>query len=426
MKYLVTLLSALLMLSACSKDDSSDNKTTTKASRAVMIYMAGENSLTEYRGLRYLQNDLTEMVEGSKYLADDQRVFIFVDSLGTNSKYKGTPYIIEVHGGKAISQKVYDKDFYSGDPDRFREVVSWMTSNIKADGYGLVLWGHATGWKIEESTRAGSSRRGYGSDTNEDVGPEDDRWMNITDMATELGKLPKLDFIFADCCNMVNAENAYELRNVTNYLIGSPAEIPGNGAPYHMILPLLFKNGSELYKSIIDTYYDYYLEAYKGTHLSGYSVPLAAVDTKNMSQLATATHDVLDKFTGGYPQYPDSPDMTGIAFYDGYDEAVFYDMRAFIKRNTTAEVFQTWDQAFNQAVPYYRMSMKWMTIYNGAPYYNLERAMNSFDQDQTQYGCMSMFIPMSLSAYNGGYYAYNLHAAEFAWNRVMDWSRFGW
>ncbi len=301
-----------------------------------------------------------------------------------------------------------------------------MTSNIKADGYGLVLWGHATGWKIEESTRAASSRRGYGSDTNEDVGPEDDRWMNITDMATELGKLPKLDFIFADCCNMVNAENAYELRNVTNYLIGSPAEIPGNGAPYHMILPLLFKNGSELYKSIIDTYYDYYLEAYKGTHLSGYSVPLAAVDTKNMSQLATATHDVLDKFTGGYPQYPDSPDMTGIAFYDGYDEAVFYDMRAFIKRNTTAEVFQTWDQAFNQAVPYYRMSMKWMTIYNGAPYYNLERAMNSFDQDQTQYGCMSMFIPMNLSAYNGGYYAYNLHAAEFAWNRVMDWSRFGW
>ena len=414
------------MLSACSKDDSSDNKTTTKASRAVMIYMAGENSLTEYRGLRYLQNDLTEMVEGSKYLADDQRVFVFVDSLGTNSKYKGTPYIIEVHGGKTISQKVYDKDFYSGDPDRFRDVVSWMTSNIKADGYGLVLWGHATGWKIEESTRAGSSRRGYGWDTNEDVGPEDDRWMNITDMATELGKLPKLDFIFADCCNMVNAENAYELRNVTNYLIGSPAEIPGNGAPYDMILPLLFKNGSELYKSIIDTYYDYYLEAYKGTHLSGYSVPLAAVDTKNMSQLATATHDVLDKFTGGYPQYPDSPDMTGIAFYDGYDEAVFYDMRAFIKRNTTAEVFQTWDQAFNQAVPYYRMSMKWMTIYNGAPYYNLERAMNSFDQDQTQYGCMSMFIPMNLSAYNGGYYAYNLQASEFAWNRVMDWSRFGW
>ena len=414
------------MLSACSKDDSSDNKTTTKASRAVMIYMAGENSLTEYRGLRYLQNDLAEMVEGSKYLADDQRVFVFVDSLGTNSKYKGTPYIIEVHGGKTISQKVYDKDFYSGDPDRFRDVVSWMTSNIKADGYGLVLWGHATGWKIEESTRAGSSRRGYGWDTNEDVGPEDDRWMNITDMATELGKLPKLDFIFADCCNMVNAENAYELRNVTNYLIGSPAEIPGNGAPYDMILPLLFKNGSELYKSIIDTYYDYYLEAYKGTHLSGYSVPLAAVDTKNMSQLATATHDVLDKFTGGYPQYPDSPDMTGIAFYDGYDEAVFYDMRAFIKRNTTAEVFQTWDQAFNQAVPYYRMSMKWMTIYNGAPYYNLERAMNSFDQDQTQYGCMSMFIPMNLSAYNGGYYAYNLQASEFAWNRVMDWSRFGW
>ena len=52
--------------------------------------------------------------------------------------------------------------------------------------------------------------------------------MNITQMARAMKGLPKLDYIFADCCNMMCAEVAYELKDATRYLIGSPAEISRN------------------------------------------------------------------------------------------------------------------------------------------------------------------------------------------------------
>lgn len=436
MKYFFTFVSALLLFVSCSSDDET-SYTDTKVSRAVMIYMAGENNLTHYNGYRALQTDLAEIVEGSKKLTNNQRLFVFVDSLGTNSQRRGKPYIIEVHGGKTTLMKQYDSEFYSCDPDKFREVISWMTTNIKADGFGLVLWGHATGWLVEPDTIVSSSHRAYGGDTNGDVNGDtsgyldtkDSRWMNITQMAQALTGLPKFDYIFNDCCNMMCAEVGYELRNVTNYLIGSPAEIPGYGAPYDLIIPELYKNGSSLYKGIIDTYYNYYLEAYKnyGSSLSGYSVPLSVIDTKYIADLATATRNILSEFTDGYPTAPSAPDQSGVAMYQGYDSPVLYDMRAFIKKHVSASSFQQWDKAYQTAVPYYRMSMKWMTIYDGfRGSFNLWGAMDSFDQDASLYGCVSMFIPQDMTTYYTGHYAYNKTANNFEWNRIMNWSQFGW
>lgn len=427
MKYILTLISTLLLLTACHKDDGADY-TEQKATRAVMIYMAGENNLTKSAGgVRYLQKDLDEIIEGSKLLTDKQRLFVFIDSLGTDSKYKGTPYIIEVHGGKAIERYSYSSDFYSCDPAKFREVISWMTSSISADGFGLVLWGHATGWAVDPDTVV-SSRRAYGMDSGSDDGSKKEKWMNITQMAEAMSSLPKMDFIFADCCNMMCAEVGYELRNATEYLIGSPAEIPGNGAPYDKMVPMFYKNGSALYRGIIDTYYDYYSDYYVTSHsyLSGYSVPLSVIETQYMPQLAQRTHDILSQFTNGYPQYPSSPDMQGTAYYFGLDAPMMYDMRAFIKRNTTDDVFRQWSQSYQQAVPYYRMSMKWMTIFDGYPYYDMESDFSTFIQDESLYGCVSMFIPMDNSDYNNGFYKYNATCRNFGWNRLMDWNRFGW
>lgn len=441
MKYLLTLATALLLFVACGSDDNSTTpsgpSTDTEAARAVMIYMAAENNLTVINiannsGHRYLKEDLKEITEGSKSLASNQRVFIFVDSVVTDKTQKGLPYIAEVHGGKVTKLKEFDSDFYSCDPARFQEVVAWMTSNVKAKGYGLVLWGHADGWMVEDSVASSSltSRRAYGLDTGKDTGGTS-KWMNITQMAKALKTLPKLDFIFADCCNMMCAEVGYELRDVTSYLIGSPAEIPGPGAPYDKVLPLLFKNGSDLYRSIIDAYYAYYKDYLQNppsgdSYAKGHSVPLAAIDTKYMADLATATRNVLDQFEGGYPVSPSSPDVSGIAYYWAYETPIMYDMRAVLKTHLPSSAFEQWDKVYQQAVPYYRMSMRWMTIYNGYPYYDLKGDFYSFNQDTDMYGCVSMFFPKNETQYTGGKYKYNITSNNFGWNHIIDWSRYGW
>ena len=426
MKRILFILCAITCLMAGCKKDDEGWTPDSRSTRTVLVYMSGENNLTASSGYRFLRSDLNEIIEGSKQLADNERLLVFVDSLNTNRQQAGKPYIMEVHGGQTFNRYEFDSDFYASDPARFREVIQWMTTNAQADSYGLVLWGHACGWAVSTDTIAGArtiETRAYGQDDGSDMtGSSGYKWMNITQMARALETLPKLEFIFADCCNMMCAEVGYELRNATNYLIGSPAEIPGNGAPYDQLIPNFYKSGSALYRGIIDTYYDFYINDFKGDYeLDGYSVPLSVIDTKYIEQLALKTHDVLDHFTGGYPTYPNTPSTNGIVYYWHYETPVMYDMRAFIKKHTSDTDFAQWDQTYKQAIPYYRMSMQWMTIY-----YNLKYAFDTFDADETVNGCVSMFIPKNDYSYNQGVFKFNSTYDKFGWNRVIDWKRYGW
>jgi hypothetical protein len=408
-------------LTACKKDE--EKNTPTIAERTVMVYMSGDNSLSSV-----VAEDVNEMKQGASGIPQNCNLVVFMDRDIRSEK----PFIAKItREAKLDTLYKFTTEFYASDPDKFSEVLTQITTLCPAKEYGLVLWGHASGWVVTSDTIA--QKRAYGQDTG--------KWMNITQMARALeglkdqNVLPKLSFIFADCCNMMCVENGYELRDVTDYMIGSPAEIPGFGAPYQLVLPYLFKNGSELYKGIIDTYYDYYADYDNLTYgeksrwsymEGGYSVPLSVIDTKHIGNLADWTHDMLEQATGGYPQYPESPDLTGIAFYWYADVPMMYDMRAVMERLLPETEFKAWNAIYKQAVPYSRMSMKWMTIWDmysiGG---RLDRSFDTFDTT-LEYGCVSMFIPRQGQYYSYGNMPYDKTSINFGWNRVMDWKRFGW
>lgn len=415
MKQILFFMCCAVLITACKKDE--EKKIPTNAQRTVMVYMSGDNSLSPV-----VSEDIREMQQGASGIPQNCNLVAFIDRSISSEK----PFIARItKEAKLDTLYKYTNDFYASDPEKFSEVLQQITQLCPAKEYGLVLWGHASGWVVESDTIA--QKRAYGVDNN--------KWMNITQMAKALkglkdqNVLPKLSFIFADCCNMLCAENGYELRDVTDYLIGSPAEIPGYGAPYQLVVPHLFNSGSALYKGIIDTYYDYYADY---SHLNyseksswpymedGYSVPLAVIDTKYIGELAYRTHDMLERATGGYPQYPNSPDLTSIAFYWYGDVPMMYDMRAVMERLLSEADFKLWEETYQLAVPYYRMSMKWMTIWG-----SLARTFDTFDSN-LKYGCISMFIPQQNSYYSYGNMAYNKTSINFGWNQVMDWKRFGW
>lgn len=441
----VLALLAMTGFSSCSHDDNDVEVPTPwtqgKAERTVLVYMAGENNLTVYSGYRFLQFDFSEMVEGSRQLTDKQRLLIFVDSLSGNyndSIPLGIPMIVELHGGKVYPVKNYPTEFYSSDPQRFREVLQTMIKTADAESYGLVLWGHASGWLVSNDTIADTLRMGqraYGLDRGTDGMLGSARWMNITQMARALDSLQKdslgnpvkFEFIFADCCNMMCAEVGYELRNATKYLIGSPAEIPGDGAPYHRLVPEFNKNDETLYQGVIDTYYDYYLNEvspysfYNNNpgDLKDYSLPLSVIDTRYIGNLAEATRDLLPAFIPNYPEsYNPFEENSRVGFYfqDNNYCSLFYDLRAIMKQKLSDESFQEWDKVYQLAVPYYRMSMKWMTTYN------IDNYFDSFMNDKAVYGCLSMHIPQN----RGFYETYNKTFKQLGWHQVLGWSRFGW
>ena len=415
MKQILFIVCCAVLMTAC-KDDNKE-PTPTVAQRTVMVYMSGDNSLSSV-----VATDIQEMLQGASGIPQNCNLVAFID----RDINKETPFIAKIKtDAKVDTLYKFSSDFYSSDPDKLSEVLKQIATLCPAKEYGLILWGHASGWVVESDTIA--QKRAYGIDNN--------KWMNITQMAKALkglkdqNVLPKLSYIFADCCNMLSAETGYELREVTDYLIGSPCEIPGYGAPYQLVVPHLFKSGSALYKGIIDTYYDYYTDF---NHLTsservtwpymkeGYSVPLSVIDTKYISDLADRTHDMLEHTIGGYPQYPESPNLKDIAFYWYLDDPMMYDMRAVMERLLSEDDFKTWDEAYQLAVPYYRMSMKWMSIWGA-----LCTSFNGFDPN-LKYGCISMFIPKQGGYYTYGNVPYNKTSLNFGWNRVMDWKRFGW
>jgi hypothetical protein len=193
-------------------------------------------------------------------------------------------------------------------------------------------------------------------------------------------------------------------------------------------MPSLFKNGSDMYRGIIDAYYDYYADYYQknspivsgvgSEDLDGFSVPLSVIDSRYIAQLAEATRDVLTTFA---PQYPNEPELNGIPYYLNLDVPVMYDMKAYIQRYASANDYATWKKAFDLAVPYSRMSFKWMTI-SATLYY---KDFDKFDMEADG-GSVSMFIPQNHTSYSSGNYAYNKKSNNFGWNRIINWSRFGW
>ena len=88
MKYLLTAFCAFVLFS-CSKDD--DKPTTPQlASRTVIIYISGENSLSNFA-----PGDLSEMAEASTDIGDNNHLVVFYDNASKTEK----PYIAELKNG---------------------------------------------------------------------------------------------------------------------------------------------------------------------------------------------------------------------------------------------------------------------------------------------------------------------------------------
>ena len=357
-----TILSAIccmLMFCACHDEKEQWPRET---GRAVLVYMAADNNLDNE-----VRNDLSEMIEGSKMLGDEAKLIALVD------RRRERPYILEIANGDTIRRETFDEELSTSSAETLRTAMRWLTDHYQAKSYGLVLWGHADGWIIyDEQPKQEARRRGYGIDYT-----AGSTWMNITDMARVLGDFPRLTFIFADCCAFMSVESMYELRGVADYIIGSPAEIPAEGAPYQTVVPQLFNEDERFYERIADAYfaqvtYDKCRE------------PLSVVKTSEMERLAAATREVLASFV---PTLPDSryPDVGGLIYYYKH---TLYDMNDVIMAHAAPDNYTTWREALDAAVVYKTFTDHWRARFV---------AFMDFYVTEQRYGGLNMYVPQDAS-----------------------------
>jgi hypothetical protein len=144
-----------------------------------------------------------------------------------------------------------------------------------------------------------------------------------------------------------------------------------------------------------------------------------AVKTSELDNLASATASLLstisDKLTPS-----GILDLSKVIYYGCYDGQKFnYDMYKTLKENTATADFNTWEPAFEKAVPYYRMSVRWMSIFS-----RLRTAMLFFDPIQEDSHVLAMFFP-GLN-YNNVYPSWNKTIQQLQWNGPISWQQYGW
>ena len=416
--FYTVMMAMVVMMTACSSDDVLESMQPTQENgesgvaaqaKTVLVYISGRNNLTDM-----VPVDLKEIKEGSKNLGNEDNLLVFVRKYNDGAQ----PWLARIKNGEVTDSVSLsdmgitssDGENRASDPVVMEGVVRYAFSHYPATGgnYGLVFWGHGSGWLMEDEVATLCSRA-YGVDYGKDTKCEshNGRWINIPSLAKILADMPHLKFIMADCCNFMCLENLYELRNVCDYIIGSPAEVPDEGAPYDKIVPDMFADGN-FYTRIIDKYYK---------SVCGY-LPLTAVKTCEMEYVAQATRKAMQavKETNGEGY----ADMTGIIHYyhtdvrKGFnpDYNIFYDAGNFSLTYAPQEVYQQWKQVLDKAIVEYRKSMKWST---DKPWFS---KYSDFTATEEKMHGVSMFVEQD--PYKGNYAKYNENIKKMAWWKAVN------
>ena len=207
-----------------------------------------------------------------------------------------------------------------------------------AEKYALVIGSHGLGWipKSPSSTLLRKlSTMGLSPDNlwqrNENaamtrhIGDETPTQYDVQEIASAIKACGvKFDYILFDSCYMGNVESAYELRDVTNYIIGSPCEVMGYGFPYAKIVPFMLNNGTSAYN--LDKVCSEFVEYYRTT--SG--IPCGTVALTNCSELEALAQAMKAVNEAGVKA---DFSLDNVQYFDGKTEHSFYDLGDLVEQS---------------------------------------------------------------------------------------------
>ncbi|MDR0893627.1 MAG: hypothetical protein LBN24_13640 [Mediterranea sp.] len=393
MKRIWYLLACLLpLVSACHHDDEP-----VLLKRTVLVYIAGDNSLGANG---FPDDDLAEIKQGVREVnAGNYNLLVYFDNVGGSSGDYDRLVRINQNGEEELIHSYPSQN--SVDINVMKDVLNEAFSRYPAESYGLVLWSHGDGWMKSPS----SQTRWWGQDYS------GSSYMSIADLHTALAAAPHLDFILFDACFMQAVEVAYQLRDRASYIIGSPTEIPGPGAPYQTMVPAMFSagNAESVAMATASAYYDYYQANYENLSSEWeYGASLSVVDTSQLEALAAATASILPKYIQGGA----SISTSGILDYDrraGRTDFVgYYDLDGFIRSVASNADYQAWHKVFGNAVKYAKSTAT-----------NYSQFAGSFLM--TGFAGLSSYIPRADAFAINSYYQQHVD-----WYSVAGWSQTGW
>lgn len=366
---------------SCSNGDSPDGPDVpvTPVGQTVFMFFPWSNSLlSDFR--RTVEDMQTVVAQRSM---KDERIMVFM----ATSEREAVLFELKKQNGRCLTDTLRR---YSDRPFTSRQWLTSLFSEVMtlapASRYGMVVGCHGLAWVPVQGQR--NARKKLGSQERIDEGdnlykeekidkegePNDlmhfevqgpvttrfiggtypETQIETTDLADAMADAGfHTEYILFDACYMSSVEVAYELKDVTHYLIASPTEVLSYGFPYITMGKHLL--GTPNYKGIVDSFISFY---------SSYNLPYGTVAVTDCTQL-DALAAIAQQINAA-----DAEQLVpnGVQILDGYSPTLFYDLGHLMSLKDAGTVLTAaFAEQLEKTVPYKGHTDQYFTTLKDAP-----------------------------------------------------------
>lgn len=366
---------------SCSNGDSPDGPEMpiTPVGQTVFMFFPWSNSLlSDFR--RTVEDMQTVVAQRSM---KDERIMVFM----ATSEREAVLFELKKQNGRCLTDTLRR---YSDRPFTSRQWLTSLFSEVMtlapASRYGMVVGCHGLAWVPVQGQRNARKKLGSQEKIDEEdnlykeeridkegepndlmhfevQGPVTTRFIGGTYPETQIETTDLADamadagfhteYILFDACYMSSVEVAYELKDVTHYLIASPTEVLSYGFPYITMGKHLL--GTPNYKGIVDSFISFY---------SSYNLPYGTVAVTDCTQL-DALAAIAQQINAA-----DAEQLVpnGVQIMDGYSPTLFYDLGHLMSLKDAGTVLTAaFAEQLDKTVPYKGHTGQYFTALKDAP-----------------------------------------------------------
>lgn len=333
-----------LLLTGCVVGEKADGLLEQRLSdRTLLVYMGGDNDLADET-----DEKLSALAEAWDRFPG--HLLIYQDKKGADST-RLLEVCFDEQGEKVTKILAKYKQENSASASVFARVVNEAMARYPSVDPGLIVFSHTSGWlPVGTAVVPGGMTRSVVKDNHSE--------MTLQDFASAIPD-GQFNFILFEGCFMAGLEVAYELKDKTQYVVGSSAEMlsPGFTPVYKQMFPLLYKKEADL-SAVAAAYYDYY------NNLEGdyRSATISVIRTNGLEMLKSqlrAAESRVERW--------EWIDRSGLQSFDRLPDGqhLFYDASAYVERIGSAEESAAFDEALEKAIIYKAATENFMSQSRG-------------------------------------------------------------
>lgn len=331
-------ISLAMTFTGCS-EEAFDTDSVNKQTILVFYPWTGSKSSTGLLG--YLQNNIDSICDGiiDRKGLNNSRVLVFLSNKYNHSTLYDLQYNATTKSVDRVPLKEYEGASYAS-AEGIADILNEVKTQASALNYALIVGVHGCGWTYASDwsrypyyARPSVTRPRDNNFSGIQFGPDPNAPLtrffgsvSLAENAMDISTLAegiresglKMQYILFDACYMSNIETAYELKDVTNYMIASGSEIMAAGLPYRSMWSYL-NSSTPNYSSIVSTSVNFYKNS------SAPFCNLAAIDCRQVEKLASVMKEINAQY-----QLSASVSLDSIQHLDGFRPNLFYDLETYV------------------------------------------------------------------------------------------------